>query len=121
MVEKTKSSGTNWKPVGGDFPPSIFLAENESVEGVLLETHDDAGKSKDRTVYLLDTGETGFKDTQGNAHKGKGTLWGSGLLDVLMKAIVPGTKIKVVFSGKRKVKIDGKIRGCNQHEVYTAE
>jgi len=96
-----------WKAVGGNFPESIFFKEvGDEVIGKYIETKQIHTKDdKDRTIYILEVAGV------------EKTLWGSGLLDYLMKDVKAGQTIRVVYNGKETVEIKGKKRKCNQFSV----
>lgn len=79
------------------------------VEGVFTETQTD--EKYDTLKHFLRQDDGSFK-----------VINGSGQLNFIMSKIAPGTKIRVVFEGKKKLD-SGKFKGteANQWKVFTAK
>lgn len=101
----------NFIQVGNTLPETHDFKNNSEIQGILIEKKEIVVKkfSKDqlKLVYIIDTG------------KQQKAVWGSGLLDYLMKDIQLKEYIKIIFLGKAKVK--GFKNELLQFQVYKAE
>lgn len=100
-----------WEPVNSDVmyvkPSSLKI--NDAIEGTFLET---------TTDETYDTLKHHLRQEDGSVK----IINGSGQLNHVMKAIAPGTKIRVVYKGKKKLE-SGKFKGkdANQWQVLKAK
>ncbi len=106
--QEVNAPDTNWKQLGGQFAPSLQLKSGESFEGVLLGRDEIHSKKFKHTLKVYS-----LSDTNGEEF----ALWGSGLLDYLLKDVPDGTRVRIFYDGKTKVK--GIKQECHQYRVYT--
>lgn len=105
-------SDTKWKQVGSNFPPVFtFDGKGSCIEGRLCGIRSFPSKEYDRdnTVYEIENAD------------GKVSVFGTGLLDYLMKGIEEGTLVRITYLGKETVKIGKKNRSVHQYTVETPQ
>lgn len=79
------------------------IKEGDSIEGILKLVEHNQGAKKNSTIYTLDV------DGQ------EVSVWGSVILDDLMNSVDKGSKVKIVFNGKKQTASGG---SYNLYEVF---
>lgn len=102
-------SEKKWKSLSGNFPPSIILEEGEPLECTLIKKRVTTVDDKERHLYTV--------EVDGDEK----TLWGSGLLDHILKDVEEGSELRVTYIGKKPVKVGKKTFKMNQYKVDIAE
>jgi len=91
----------------GDFPPMHNFEENPELVGELLEIKENQGPKKNSKVYSLQKEDGEIVQ-----------FWGSKMIDDNLFLEDCGTKIKIEFLGKVRLKNGNNM---NQFNVYTAD
>lgn len=103
MEWKQRKNKTN----SGDFPPMWDWDTNPELVGELLEIKENQGPKKNSKVYSLQKEDGEIVQ-----------FWGSKMIDDNLFPDDCGTKIKIVYSGKVRLKNGNNMR---QYDVFTAD